>query len=99
MAEIAALHSLEIPYTFNVPAAIVGDEVTAADKAMGAIASAYWVEFAKTGDPNGSGRPLWPRHDPASGRVINFTNMGAVVEADPLQARLDLWQKVWTQGR
>jgi para-nitrobenzyl esterase len=94
-----ALHATEIFYAFNVAAAILGDKATAADKAMGAVVSAYWVEFAKTGDPNGSGRPLWPRHDPASGRVINFTNMGVVVEPDPLQARLDLWQKVWTQGR
>ena len=90
---------MEIPYTFNVPAAIVGDKVTTAGKAIGAISSAYWVEFAKTGDPDGSGRPLWPRHDPASDPVINFTNMGVVVEPDPLQERLDLWQKVWTHGR
>ena len=94
-----ALHGMEIPYTLNVPAAVLGKKVTAADKAMGAIASAYWVAFAKTGDPNGNGRPLWPRHDPASGRMINFTNTGVVVEPDPLQARLDLCQKVWTRGR
>jgi carboxylesterase type B len=94
-----AMHAMEIPYAWNIPAAIVGDRVTAADKAMGAVAGAYWVEFAKTGAPNGSGRPLWPLHDPASGRVLNFTNKGVVVEPDPLQERLDLWQKVWTQGR
>jgi para-nitrobenzyl esterase len=94
-----AQHGMEIPYTLNIPAALVGDEVTAADEAMGAIASAYWVAFAKTGDPNGGGRPLWPRHDPASSQVIDFTNAGVVVEPDPLQARLDLWQKVWTEGR
>lgn len=92
-------HALEIPYVFNVPAAAVNGKVTTADKAMAAVVSAYWVEFAKTGDPNGNGRPLWPRHDPATGRLINFTNSGVVVEADPLQERLDLWRKVWTQGR
>jgi carboxylesterase type B len=50
------MHGFEIPYTFDIPAALVGDQVTAADKAMVALASAYWVSFAKTGDPNGSGR-------------------------------------------
>jgi para-nitrobenzyl esterase len=92
------LHGFEIPYTFNIPAAIVRDKVTDADKAMGVLASAYWVSFAKTGDPNGGGRPEWPRHDPAVDKVINFTNEGVVSGPDPLKARLDLWKKVVNQG-
>jgi para-nitrobenzyl esterase len=92
------MHGFKIPYTFDIPAAVVGDEVTAADEAMGALASAYWVSFAKTGDPNGGGRTQWPRHDPAVDKVINFTNTGAVVGPDPLKARLDLWQRVWNRS-
>jgi para-nitrobenzyl esterase len=30
------LHGFEIPYVFDMPAALVGDKVTGADKAMGA---------------------------------------------------------------
>ncbi len=93
-----ALHAMEIPYTFDIPAALVGDKVTAADKAMGALVSAYWVSFAKTGDPNGDGRTAWPRYDPSADRTMNFTNTGVVVGPDPLKARLDLWQKVWGSG-
>jgi para-nitrobenzyl esterase len=93
------LHGFEIPYAFNIPAAIVGDEMTEADKAIGALASAYWVAFGKTGDPNGGGRPEWPRHDPAVDRVIDFTNAGVVVGPDPLKARLDLWQKVMDENQ
>jgi para-nitrobenzyl esterase len=92
------LHGFEIPYTFDIPAALVGDKVTAADKAMDALASAYWVSFAKTGDPNGGAHTLWPRHNSAMDEVINFTNAGAVVGPDPLKPRLDLWQKLWSQG-
>ena len=94
-----ALHSSEIPYTFNIPAEIVGDKVTADDKKMGELASAYWVSFARTGDPNGGNRPQWPRHDPAVDKVIDFTNNGVVVGPDPLKARLDLWRKVWSQDQ
>ena len=94
-----ALHSSEIPYVFNIPAEVVGDKVTGDDKKMGELASAYWVSFAKTGDPNGDNRPQWPRHDPAVDQVIDFTNTGAVVGPDPLKKRLDLWQKVWSQNR
>lgn len=93
------LHGFEIPYTFNIPAALVGDRVTDADKTMGELASACWIAFGKTGNPNGGGRPEWPRHDPSIDRMIDFTNEGVVVGPDPLKERLDLWQKVWNQGR
>ena len=92
------LHGFEIPYAFAIPAAHVGDEVSDADKAMAALTSAYWVAFARALDPNGDGRSEWPRHDPALDRVINFTDAGIVVGPDPLKARLDLWQSVWSGG-
>jgi para-nitrobenzyl esterase len=97
-ASDGTLHGHEIPFTFNIPEAIAGDQVTAADQAMGEMASAYFVAFAQTGDPNGGGRPEWPRHNPALDRVINFTNTGVVVGPDPVKARLDLWQKFWDPG-
>jgi para-nitrobenzyl esterase len=93
------LHGFEIPYTFNIPAAIVGDKVSDGDKAMGMLASGYWVSFGKAGDPNGEGRPKWPKHDPSVDRVIDFTNKGVIVGPDPLKPRLDLWKKVWSEDR
>jgi para-nitrobenzyl esterase len=92
---IGTLHGFEIPFTMNIPSAMLGDKVTATDKAMGDLASAYWVQFGLTGDPNGGGRPVWPRHDPAVDRLLHFTNSGVVVGTDPLKLRLDLWQRKW----
>lgn len=90
------LHGFEIPYVLNLPAALVGESaVTDADRAMADLASAYWVSFAKTGDPNGDGRPHWPRHDPKADRIANFTGAGMVAGPDPLKPRLDLWKAVW----
>jgi para-nitrobenzyl esterase len=68
-----------------------------ADKAMAVQASAYWVAFAKTGDPNGGGRVPWPPHDPAVDHVINFTNHGVLVGPDPLKRKLDLWASAWSK--
>lgn len=91
------LHGFEIPYTLNLPSAIVKDKVTAEDKKMGQVASAYWVVFGKTGNPNGVARVEWPLYDPAVDRVINFTNGGVIVEPDPLKKRLDLVAKMREQ--
>lgn len=88
-------HGFEIPYTFDLPAAVVKDKVSRDDKAMGKLASGYWTDFAKTGNPNGGERPEWPKHDPAKDQVINFTNHGIIVGPDPLKERLDLWQLVF----
>ena len=54
---MGALHGFEIPFTLNVPAALVGQKVTPTDKAMADVVSAYWVSFGMNGDPNGGGRP------------------------------------------
>ncbi len=93
------LHGFEIPYTFDLPAAVVKDKVTADDKKMGDTASAYWVAFGRTGDPNGGGRTQWPLHKPGVDAIINFTNDGVVMGPDPLKPRLDLWQKVWAANK
>ncbi|MCC7375563.1 MAG: carboxylesterase family protein [Verrucomicrobiales bacterium] len=90
------LHGFEIPFALNVPAAIVGEaKVTPADRQMAATASACWVQFAKNGDPNGTGRPAWPRHEPGRDRLLHFTTDGVVVGTDPIKERVDLWTRVW----
>jgi para-nitrobenzyl esterase len=88
------LHGMEIPFTLNAPAAIVGAaNVTDEDLAMGAAASAYWVNFAKAGDPNGSGLPEWPAHQAGSTQILNFTNDGVILMDDPRAATVGVWKQ------
>jgi len=42
------------------------------DKAVSEQISSYWVNFAKTGDPNGSGLPTWPAFTDADQQVMNL---------------------------
>jgi para-nitrobenzyl esterase len=55
----------------------------------------YWTNFAKTGDPNDSGLPTWPKLD-ATGRYLIFTEEGqAVPSIGPLRGpQCDLYRAV-----
>jgi para-nitrobenzyl esterase len=94
-----AVHAGELIFVFDCVPALVGAKTTAADLAMAKMVSAYWVDFIKTGDPNGGGRPEWKPYDPSTRDVMNFTAAGAAFGTDPLKQRLDLWSEVWDPGR
>jgi para-nitrobenzyl esterase len=94
-----ATHGIEIMYAFDGVSAILKDAATKADVEMARTTSGYWTAFIKTGNPNGAGRPEWPRYEPAKRDVLNFTNLGVKAGPDPIQERLDLWRSVWERGR
>lgn len=83
-------HAAEIPWFFDTTAIKYGDKTTARDLAMGKTVSAYIVNFARTGDPNGAGLPRWPRYARASDELMEFAADGrAVAKKDPLAAAID----------
>jgi para-nitrobenzyl esterase len=87
-----APHATEIPYVFDTVLARYGKDLTPADAAAAKVANAYWVAFAKTGNPNGPDRPAWEKC-PATGAcgvVMDFTNDGPKAGPDPWKARLDV---------
>jgi para-nitrobenzyl esterase len=88
-----ALHATEIPFVFETVRAKYGDATTPEDEAIAAAANAYWVAFARTGDPNGDGRPKWPAYSAKDDVIMDFTLAGPVAKPDPWKARLDLVEK------
>jgi para-nitrobenzyl esterase len=85
-----ALHATEIPFVFETVRAKYGAATTPEDEALAAAANAYWVAFARTGDPNGDGRPKWPAYTENSDVVMDFATTGPAAKPDPWKARLDL---------
>ncbi|MGC2637960.1 MAG: carboxylesterase family protein [Acidobacteriaceae bacterium] len=91
-----AFHATEIPFVFDTVSDKYGSALAPADEAIAKQANLYWVNFAKTGDPNGPGLPHWPAYSTASDELLNFTNDGPVAQADPAKPRLDLIEKLAT---
>jgi len=49
----------------NLPRELQGPEITLSDQIVGA-----WTNFAKTGNPNGPGLPVWPVFTPGAGPFL-----------------------------
>jgi len=74
-----AVHGLEVAFIFGHvaehpefqrPAEAATKPPTAADLAFGDTLRAYWLNFAKTGNPNGPDLPEWPRYEPDTDLVL-----------------------------
>jgi para-nitrobenzyl esterase len=67
---LGATHAAEIPYVFGTLR--LGPFYLEQDRQLAATMSACWAQFAKTGDPNGKGLPLWPAYDAAGDQHLEF---------------------------
>lgn len=81
-------HGGEIGYVFG------RNTANPDDAAMTAAVQAYWVAFAKTGDPGNAGGPAWPKYDLAHEPVMDFSSDGPVVRDHLFDARYD-----WVRDR
>ncbi len=72
-------HTAEIPFVFNnIDKTSVSGDVDEA-KALSDVMSQAWINFAKTGDPNGEGVPNWEPYTREGGATMIFDNESSVV--------------------
>jgi para-nitrobenzyl esterase len=81
-----AFHSGEIAYALNTLNRW-DRPWTDSDRRLSEDMSRYWVNFAKTGNPNGAGLPDWPRYYLNNERSLR---LGEKIEAIPLPDKREL---------
>jgi para-nitrobenzyl esterase len=72
-AGYGARHASELPYVFRQLSEHGRTAPTARDESLSELLRAYWTNFVKTGDPNGSGNPKWPAYDDAKPQMLHIT--------------------------
>jgi para-nitrobenzyl esterase len=56
----------------------------------------YWVNFAKTANPNGKDLPVWPLYETQTEEILDIDLDGNVVgKPDPRKARLNVIEKAF----
>ncbi len=81
-------HGVDVPYVFQT--LNPGDKnLDQDDFALSDTVSTYWTNFAKYGDPNGSGVPTWPEYT-LDNRKIMYFNDTATVAPVPSSCALEV---------
>jgi para-nitrobenzyl esterase len=92
-----AYHSADIEYVFET---LDSKDLpwTDADRKLSDIISTYWTNFAKSGDPNGSGLPKWPDTTSKDGYPVMHLVQGNGVAPesapDKVRARYELLDRI-----
>ncbi|MCP4036306.1 MAG: carboxylesterase family protein [bacterium] len=93
---IGACHGIEIPFVFGsyskpVLRPLIGfgrDGRRLSNRMMSA-----WIRFARKGDPNHSGLPVWPTYDPETRSTLTLGRKPRVLH-NPFAAALELWARI-----
>lgn len=89
-----AFHGAEIGLVLRTLGAR-GEPVSDEQRAISAMLSGYWLDFARTGNPNGGKRPTWPRFQPGSPSVFHLEGLQARAGDIPFARRMALIGEAW----
>lgn len=90
LAEYGAYHGAEVMYAFDNLGADGTAEYGKADHTLRDQLSGYWLNFVRTGDPNGDGLPKWSAFADAPEQVMEL-GVPSSMTARPRPEAIDFW--------
>ena len=89
-----AAHASEIPFVFGtLPVWQNMRHYNDSDQQYSAMMQQYWLNFAKTGDPNGGKLVKWPKFDSTNRTYLDFTDAGPVAKEGLRRQVCDLFME------
>jgi para-nitrobenzyl esterase len=80
---LGAYHSAEVPYLFNTGNVFgLPELLSPRQRRLSNAMLNYWTQFAKTGDPNSPGEPLWSPYSASTDRFQSLMPPVPVVESN-----------------
>lgn len=92
LEHFGAYHGAEVLYAYDNLEAGDDARYSADDYALRDQMSSYWLNFVKTGDPNGDTLPAWPEFTDAPDRVMEF-DRGSQLGPRPQPEQVDFWMR------
>jgi para-nitrobenzyl esterase len=81
--QLGAYHGAELPYVFDRHDSWLPVEV--ADSRLTAAMMDYWVQFARSGDPNLGGQPAWPAYSGQEPAVMELGERIGILDTGPAE--------------
>ncbi|HEU5342245.1 carboxylesterase/lipase family protein [Edaphobacter sp.] len=96
---LGAFHSDDIEYVFGTLDSRQQAVWRPEDRALSDQMQQYWTNFAKTGDPNGTGLPKWPVYNSSGDWQVMHLNATSEAKPDDLRARYLFLDSSWGKAK
>jgi para-nitrobenzyl esterase len=90
--EFGAFHTGEVPYVFH-NLKMLNRPWTSLDTLVADQMSSYWVNFVKTGNPNGKGLPNWSAYSTQENQVMEIGNKTGMIPIADSQEQYDFLKR------
>lgn len=92
---LGSFHASEIAFAFKN---LDRSKASAAEQQLAETMSSYWVNFARTGDPNAKGLPEWPAYDANAEPTMEFAESARLTN-HVRKEKLDLLESLLEKRR